>query len=142
MQTGYLAGTWFAGSQGGRQALALHADRVAGRHMHCIQTGLQTSIWTADREPRTRRHAVWQAKRVADRRPASRQGSRTASRQVGMPAHRFRAVVAGRQSDLQAGRQTGRQALELQVGKWQTVGRYGGSQARRLGDRQGNRQTP
>ncbi len=92
-QTGYLAGTWFAGRQGGRQALARHADKVAG-------------FWTAGRQGRvSRRHAVWQAMRVA----GSRHGSRTADRQVGMPTHRLRADrVAGRQADLQADREAGK----------------------------------
>ncbi len=68
-------------------------------------------------------HEGTQAKRVADRRPASRYGSRTASRQVGMPAHRLRADrVTGRQAERAASRHMScRQAL------WQTVRRYGGA---------------
>jgi hypothetical protein len=101
-QTGYLAGTWFIDRQGCWQALGLQIYR---------QTGLQTGIWTAGRnfgqqaDRVSRRHAVWQAKRVADRRPASRHGSRTADRQVGMPAHRLRAdrVAGSRLTDRQVG---------------------------------------
>jgi hypothetical protein len=83
----------------------LHPDRVAGRHMHCMQTRLQAGLWTAGRQARvSRKHAVWQAMRVA----GSRHGSRTAIRQVGLPAHTFRADVAGRQADLQEDRVAGR----------------------------------
>ncbi len=103
-----LAGTWFAGRQGIWQAHALQADRVAGRHMHRMQTRLQAGIWTAGRQG--------VKKAVADKRPARRHSSKTAGRQVSMPAHRLRGNrVAGRHSDLQADRPAG-QALELQVG--------------------------
>jgi hypothetical protein len=82
----------------------LQTDRVADRHIHCMQTRLRAGIWKASRQARvSRRHAIWQAKRVADRRSA------LASRQVGMPAHRVQADrVAGRQADLQADRGAGR----------------------------------